>query len=95
MILAKEKNTRKKWVPGWVSRAWLAEGCSQADREKILSLTTLGTPNNNPPEEKRYGGDWKALDQTRGLLKNINERFPGAHVEGVRYTSVGGTALQG
>lgn len=78
---------------GWVARAWLAEGCSSADRENVLSLTTLGTPNTGPKEED--AGAWTSVDQTRGLLKNINARFPGAHVEGVRYTSVAGTALEG
>lgn len=59
----------------------------------MLSLTTLGTPNTGPPEDAT--GPWTTVDQTRGLLKNINERFPGAHVEGVRYTSVAGTAIKG
>lgn len=80
-------------IGGWVGRAWLAEGCSPADRDGVLSLTTLGTPNTGAPDDA--GGPWTAVDQTRGLLKNINSRFPGAHVEGVRYTSVAGTALQG
>lgn len=59
----------------------------------MLSLTTLGTPNTGPKEEN--AGVWTSVDQTRGLLKSINARFPGAHVEGVRYTSVAGTALEG
>ncbi|CAM9776310.1 unnamed protein product [Pylaiella littoralis] len=80
-------------IGGWVARAWLAEGCSPTDRENMVSLTTLGTPNTGPPENA--GGPWTAVDQTRGLLKSINTRFPGAHVEGVRYTSVAGTALEG
>lgn len=80
---------------GWITRAWLAEECSDADRGNTLSLTMLGTPNNNPPKENPVGGDWTALDQTRGLLRNINERFPGAYVDSVQYTSVCGTALQG
>lgn len=80
-------------IGGWVARAWLAEGCSPADRDNVLSLTTLGTPNTGPPEDAV--GPWTIVDQTRGLLKNINARFPGAHVEGVRYTSVAGTALEG
>lgn len=79
-------------IGGWVARAWLAEGCADADRDNVLSLTTLGTPNTPPPED---AGLWAAVDQTRGLLKDINARFPGAHVEGVRYTSVAGTALEG
>ncbi|CAN0037606.1 unnamed protein product, partial [Discosporangium mesarthrocarpum] len=79
-------------IGGWVARAWLGEACSPANRERVLSLTTLGTPNNAPPED---GGVWTAVDQTRGLLTYVNGRFPGAHVEGVKYTSVVGTALQG
>lgn len=59
----------------------------------MISLTTLGTPNTNPSEDA--GGPWTKVDQTRGLLKNINARFPGPYVEGVKYTSVAGTALQG
>eukprot|EP00752_Nemacystus_decipiens_P010496 g9351.t1 len=80
-------------IGGWVGRAWLAEGCPPADRDSVLSLTTLGTPNTGPPDDA--GGPWTTVDQTRGLLKSINSRFPGAHVDGVRYTSVAGTALQG
>lgn len=77
---------------GWVARAWLAEECSVSDSAKMLSLTTLGTPNSEPGED---AGPWAAIDQTRGLLKNINARFPGAHVDSVRYTSVAGTAVKG
>lgn len=77
---------------GWVARAWLAESGPPDVREKIISLTTLGTPNTSPKED---AGLWTAVDQTRGLLKYINGRFPGAHLESVRYASVVGTALQG
>ncbi len=79
-------------IGGWIGRAWLAEGCSDDDRDSVLSLTTLGTPNTGPPDD---AGVWAAVDQTRGLLKSINDRFPGAHVGGVRYASVAGTALEG
>ncbi|CAM9520429.1 unnamed protein product, partial [Choristocarpus tenellus] len=79
-------------IGGWVARAWLAETCSPEDQARVLTLTTLGTPNNPPPEN---GGPWAALDQTRGLLKDLNRRFPGAYVDSVAYTSVVGTALKG
>lgn len=86
------KHPRIHALVGWVARAWLAEECSSTDRASALSLTTLGTPNVEPGDE---AGPWAKVDQTRGLLKNINARFPGAHVEGVRYTSVVGTAVKG
>ncbi|CAM9592814.1 unnamed protein product [Ascophyllum nodosum] len=79
-------------IGGWVARSWLAEHCSPPDRDNVLSLTTLGTPNRGPRED---AGVWTAVDQTRGLLKSINSRFPGAHVDSVRYTSVAGGALEG
>ena len=40
--------------------------------KKICSLVTLGTPHNPPPADSPVA----ALDQTRGLLTYINEKFP-------------------
>jgi hypothetical protein len=35
------------------------------------------------------------LDQTRGLLKYINDRWPGAHFEGIDYTCIAATGIIG
>jgi len=56
-------------IGGWVARGWLAE------RRELLGqvdvLMTLGSPNRPPPE----GSIWAGVDQTRGLLREINRRF--------------------
>ncbi|KAG5191750.1 hypothetical protein JKP88DRAFT_295255 [Tribonema minus] len=74
-------------IGGWVARGWLSERASAADRARVLSLTTLGTPNREPPPDSPLA----KVDQTRGLLKFINENFPAGSVPGVKYTSVVGT----
>mmetsp|Transcript_23730 Transcript_23730/g.57487 ORF Transcript_23730/g.57487 Transcript_23730/m.57487 type:complete len:244 (-) Transcript_23730:2156-2887(-) len=66
---------------GWLARAYLAEG----EDHRIRALVTLGTPHRNE------GG----TDVTRGVLPHLNERYPGAFHEGVRYISVAGNAIQG
>lgn len=80
-------------IGGWVARAWLSEWCSSEVRRRVVSLVTLGSPHNEPPE----GTLMAKLDQTRGLLKYINSNYPGAHLAsaGVRYTSVISNAVPG
>lgn len=81
-------------IGGWVARAFLGEVVSaRGDIGLVASLVTLGTPHSEPPE----GTLFAAVDQTRGLLRNINSRFPGAfHAkEGVRYISVASAAVPG
>lgn len=56
-------------IGGWVTRGFLAE------RPEVLPyvdlILTLGSPNQPPPAD----GFWAGLDQTRGLLRECNERF--------------------
>ena len=80
-------------IGGWVARAWLGGdgGGDDAARERCGALVMLGTPNLPPPA----GTPWAKLDQTRGLLTNVNARMPGAHRAGVRYTSVASNAVDG
>lgn len=60
-------------IGGWVARSYIAEVLGETRaRGRVRALVTLGTPHNPPPE----GSSAAALDQTRGLLKYINERFP-------------------
>ena len=77
-------------IGGWIARAWLAQLDDDA-RAQVSALVTLGTPHAEPPED----GPWRTLDQTRGLLANVNSRCPGAYHEGIRYASVGSSAVQG
>lgn len=74
-------------IGGWVARAWLGEVVKpRGEIDYIASLVTLGTPHAPPPP-----GSWvETADQTRGLLKNVNSRFPGAHhlADGVKYIAV-------
>eukprot|EP00466_Bigelowiella_natans_P001745 jgi/Bigna1/140348/aug1.55_g15056 len=67
---------------GWLARAYLAE---REDDHRVSALVTLGTPHHNE------GG----TDVTRGVLPYLNEQFPGAHLDGIRYISVAGKAIQG
>ncbi|CAM9221502.1 unnamed protein product [Phaeothamnion confervicola] len=79
-------------IGGWVARAWLAERCSDADRKRVLSLTTLGSPNTPPPPGALL---LAKVDQTRGLLTYIDENFPGTFYGDVSYMSVIGTGVKG
>ena len=54
------------------------------------ALATLGTPHAPPPE-----GFFRTIDQTRGLLRFVEERYPGAYHEELRYLTVGSTAQKG
>ena len=76
-------------IGGWIARAYLGQ-LDDAARRGIDSLTTLGTPHLPPPE-----GPLRTLDQTRGLLTYVEERYPGAFHDGVRYQTVGSRAVKG
>lgn len=56
-------------IGGWVMRGYLAERPDVL--EKCCVAVTLGTPNRTPPE----GSVWAQVDQTRGLLRNVNARW--------------------
>jgi hypothetical protein len=76
-------------IGGWIARAYLGQ-LSDQRRGAIDSLTTLGTPHAPPPE-----GPFRTLDQTRGLLTYVEDRFPGAFHESIRYQTVGSRAVRG
>lgn len=60
-------------IGGWVARSYIGEVMgAEVAAKKICSLVTLGTPHNPPPADSPVA----ALDQTRGLLTYINEKFP-------------------
>ncbi|KAL3934000.1 MAG: hypothetical protein SGBAC_010162, partial [Bacillariaceae sp.] len=62
-------------IGGWVSRAWLGEVASESAKERCIKYVSLGTPHKEPPADSLVA----KVDQTRGLLKYINDRFPGAY----------------
>lgn len=59
--------------------------------KRVRTFTSLGSPHLPPPE----GSAWRSLDQTRGLLRYVDERYPGAFLPKVQYTSVVGTGVGG
>lgn len=67
-------------IGGWVARAYLGQLDDDA-RARVGSLVTLGTPHSPPPD-----GIFRTLDQTRGLLRLVEERYPGAYHDGIQYT---------
>lgn len=77
-------------IGGWIARAYLGEVCSPEERQSFVSLTTLGSPHL-PPE----GEFWSNIDQTRGLLSYVTERFPGAYHPEIKYICVCGTSTPG
>ncbi|CAJ1966164.1 unnamed protein product [Cylindrotheca closterium] len=62
-------------IGGWVARAWLGEVASKSVKERCKNYVSLGTPHKEPPADSIVA----KVDQTRGLLKYINDRFPGAY----------------
>ena len=59
-------------IGGWIARAYLGQ-LPAAKRESTFSaLVTLGTPHTPPPE-----GIFRTIDQTRGLLMFVEDRYPG------------------
>lgn len=74
---------------GWLARAALGRSPELAARTR--ALVTLGSPHRAPPSEPP--GD----DQTRGALRYVDERFPGAFFQdrGIDYVTVAGAAVQG
>lgn len=80
-------------IGGWVARAFISEYADPVIKSKIKKFVSLGTPHNPPPAESSLA----KLDQTRGLLTYINDRYPGAHEAkaGVQYVSVAGASVTG
>ncbi len=79
-------------IGGWVLRSYIGEvlGEERALRQ-VSSLVTLGTPHQPPPSSSPLS----RIDQTRGLLSNINARFPaGSPLPPERVTCVAGTGTR-
>jgi len=64
---------------------------SETVRKRCQKYVSLGTPHLAPPEDSIVA----KVDQTRGLLKYVNDRWPGAHWEDVHYTCVASKAVTG
>eukprot|EP00980_Cylindrotheca_fusiformis_P000146 scaffold24_cov128-Cylindrotheca_fusiformis.AAC.19 len=78
-------------IGGWIARAWLGEVAEESVRTRCKNYVSLGTPHVAPPE-----ASWVAkLDQTRGLLKYINDRWPGVHFDDIQYTCIASKAVRG
>jgi pimeloyl-ACP methyl ester carboxylesterase len=77
-------------IGGWIARAYLGQISDEDRAAKFSALVTLGTPHRPPPD-----GIFKTLDQTRGLLKYVEERYPGAYHKELRYLTVGSTLQKG
>ena len=77
-------------IGGWIARAYLGQITEDARAAKFSALITLGTPHKPPPE-----GFFRTIDQTRGLLTYVEERYPGAYHETIRYLTVGSVAQRG
>ncbi|CAE7421522.1 unnamed protein product [Symbiodinium natans] len=75
-------------IGGWVARSYIGEVLGEElARKRVRSLVTLGTPHQSPPEDSFVS----ALDQTRGLLSYINDKFPsGAPLPPASVTCVAG-----
>jgi len=78
-------------IGGWVARAWLGEVAAEDVRDRCKNFVSLGTPHAAPPPESIVA----KVDQTRGLLQYVNDRWPGAYFPGVKYTCVASTAVKG
>jgi len=78
-------------IGGWVARAWLGEVANETTRKRCKKYVSLGTPHVAPPEDSLMA----KADQTRGLLKYINDRWPGAYWDDIAYTCVASSAVTG
>ncbi len=79
-------------IGGWVLRSYIGEvlGEERALRQ-VSSLITLGTPHQPPPASSPLS----RIDQTRGLLSDINARFPaGSPLPAERVTCVAGSGTR-
>lgn len=76
---------------GWLARAALGDnswdGSGVTARQTVSALVTLGSPHLPPPPER--------ADQTQGVLRSVDARFPGAHVQGIKYMSVASDVIVG
>lgn len=70
---------------------WLSEWTTPELRARVKKVVTLGSPHNPPPPDSAMA----KIDQTRGLLRYITEKFPGAYDRNVEYVSVIGSGVRG
>lgn len=79
-------------IGGWVARAWLGEVASESVRKRCKNFVSLGTPHLAPPDDSLVS----KIDQTRGLLTYVNNRWPGAFFSNTtNYTCVASKAVTG
>jgi len=83
-------------IGGWIARAWLGEIATPEQRKRCIRYVSLGTPHLSPPPESLVA----KVDQTRGLLKYINDRWPGSYWNGhddgsIEYTCVASKCVSG
>jgi len=74
-----------------VARAWLGEVADEDVRRRCERYVSLGTPHLAPPEDSIVS----KVDQTRGLLKYVNDRWPGAHWDDIKYTCIASKGVAG
>ena len=53
-------------------------------------MSSCSSPHTPPPE-----GFLRTIDRTRGLLRYVDERYPGAYHKELRYLTVGSRAVRG
>lgn len=77
-------------IGGWITRAYLGRMPDDERAATFSALVTLGTPHKPPPE-----GFLRTIDQTRGLLTYVEDRYPGAYHKELRYLTVCSKAQRG
>mmetsp|Transcript_54789 Transcript_54789/g.102732 ORF Transcript_54789/g.102732 Transcript_54789/m.102732 type:complete len:601 (+) Transcript_54789:74-1876(+) len=77
-------------IGGWITRAYLGRMSDDERAATFSALVTLGTPHKPPPE-----GFLRTIDQTRGLLTYVEDRYPGAFHKELRYLTVCSKAQRG
>ena len=79
-------------IGGWVLRSYIGEVLGEERAVRLVSsLVTLGTPHQPPPSTSLLS----RVDQTRGLLTDINARFPsGSPLPAERVTCVAGSGTR-
>jgi pimeloyl-ACP methyl ester carboxylesterase len=76
---------------GWLARAALADnewiGDGRTSDSLISGLVTLGSPHLPPPADMR--------DQTFGVLRHVDNAYPGAYLDGIAYATVASDSIVG
>ena len=94
IIKIKHENKNEKIIliahsaGGWLARDFIGNGVFYVDykpykvQDYIQELITLGTPHQKPINIKN--------DLAFGCLDYVNQKYPGAYIEDIQYTSIGG-----